>query len=209
MNKLKRGIFITFEGPEGCGKSTHAGLLFSYLKCRGYDCIRTREPGGTRAGEFIRDMLLHSKNMRISAMTETLLFEASRAQILEEVIRPALALGKIVICDRYSDSTICYQGYAGRIPLRYVMSLDRIATGGLKPDITILLDIDTITGLRRAKRKGVDRMERKRLAYHRCVRRGYLALAGREKKRIRVIKVADDIYKTQAAVRKEVMGVIQ
>lgn len=206
---LKRGIFITFEGPEGCGKSTHARRLCGYLKRRGYDCICTREPGGTETGERIRDILLHSKDIHISNMAETLLFEASRAQILEEVIRPSLAAKKIVICDRYSDSTVCYQGYGGKVPMMSVMEIDRMATGGLKPDITILLDIDTMTGLRRAKKKGMDRMERKAFAYHRRVRAGYLALARLKPRRIRVVKVADAIGCTQDAVRNEVERVIQ
>lgn len=206
---LKRGIFITFEGPEGCGKSTHAKLLLRYLKRLGYNSVYTREPGGTSTGELIRKILLHSRDIDISSMAETLLFEASRAQILEEVIRPALAAKKIVICDRYSDSTVCYQGYGGKVPLAAVMEIDRVATGGLKPDITILLDIDTMTGLRRASKKGVDRIERKAVAYHRRVRAGYLALARQEPRRIKVIKVSDRIDRTQDSVRSEVDSVIQ
>lgn len=206
---LKRGIFITFEGPEGCGKSTQSGLLYEYLRRKGYPCIYTREPGGTRTGEMIRSVLLHSKDIMISSLAETLLFEASRAQIVREVISPALGAKKIVICDRYSDSTLSYQGYGGKVPVMTIESIDHIATGGLKPDLTILLDIDTVTGLKRAKKKGLDRMEAKTVAYHRRVRAGYLKLAGKYPRRIKVIKVRDTIQETQAIVRDEVSDVIQ
>lgn len=205
---LRKGLFITLEGPEGCGKSTHAGLLYEHLKRRGYECLYTREPGGTKAGELIRDILLHAKGASLSSLTETLLFEASRCQIVEEVIRPALAAKKVVICDRFSDSTLCYQGYGGKVPVRVVGAIDRIATGGLTPDLTVLLDIDTVTGLRRAKRKGFDRMESKALAYHRRVRRGYLALAAAEPRRFAVIRVTGTIEETQGSVRKVVARAI-
>ncbi|HPM42845.1 MAG TPA: dTMP kinase [Candidatus Omnitrophota bacterium] len=205
---LRRGIFITFEGPEGCGKSTQSRLLYSFLKKSGKRCVYTREPGGTKTGEMIRKVLLNSKGINISNLAETLLFEASRAQIVNEVISPALRSGKIVICDRYSDSTLCYQGYGGKVPVEDIESIDRISTGGLKPDLTILLDIDTVTGLKRARRKGVDRMEEKTLAYHKRVRMGYLKLAGKYPKRIRLVKVRENIESTQKIVRGEVASVV-
>jgi dTMP kinase len=205
---LKRGLFITFEGPEGCGKSTQARLLYSHLK-RAYPCVQTREPGGTALGERIRGVLLHSDGVSISDLAELFLFEAARSQIVKEVIEPALRKGKIVICDRFSDATFSYQGYGGKIPLPVIKKLDDVATGGLKPDLTILLDVDTITGLRRAKSKGVDRMERKDIAYHRRVRAGYLKLAGNERCRVKVIKVDASIEDVQAAVRGEVERVIR
>ncbi len=202
--RAERGFFITFEGPEGCGKSTQSRLLYDFLKKSGYDCIYTREPGGTKTGEMIRAILLNSKNIKISNLAETLLFEASRSQIVEEVIAPALAAGKIVICDRYSDSTVCYQGYAGRVPVKHIETIDSIATGALKPDLTILLDIDPATGLRRAKKKGMDRMEAKTLAYHRRVRSGYIGLSKKYPRRIKVIKVRNTVEATQDLVRHEV-----
>lgn len=205
---LKRGLFITFEGPEGCGKSTHARLLCRYLKGRRYDCLYTREPGGTRTGELIRKILLHFKDARITDLAETLLFEASRCQIVEEKIRPALEAGRIVICDRYSDSTVCYQGYGGKVPVKDIAAVDAVATGGLKPDLTILLDVDTVTGLERARKKGIDRMETKTLAYHRRVRAGYLALAGKEPKRIKVVRVTGSITRTQALIRSLIERVV-
>ena len=207
--KLKKGIFITFEGVEGCGKSTHSKLLCDYLKKRSYNSVHTREPGGTKLGERIRSVLLHSDGIHISDLAETFLFEACRAEIVEEIILPALAKGRIVICDRFSDATVCYQGYGGGVPIEKINSLDKIATAGLKPDITILLDIDIATGLKRARKKGVDRMEKKVMIYHRRVRAGYLRSASREPNRMKVIKVAENIEETQVAVRREVERVIQ
>ncbi|MBI5144123.1 MAG: dTMP kinase [Candidatus Omnitrophica bacterium] len=206
---LRRGIFITFEGPEGCGKSTQSKLLYNYLRARSYDCIHTREPGGTEAGERIRQILLHSKKIHITDYTELFLFEANRSQIVEEVIRPNLAKKRIVICDRFNDATRAYQGYGGRIPLKKIEMLNTIATGGLKPDLTILLDVDTPTGLRRAKVKGIDRMEAKDIIYHRRVRAGYLKLAKKDPGRIKVIRITNSIANVQQDVRTEVELVIQ
>ena len=206
---LKRGIFITFEGTEGCGKSTHARLLFDHLKRFGYDCLLTREPGGTGAGEKIRDILLHSDSIDIEDMTELFLFEAARAQIVKEVIYPAILKKMIVICDRYSDATLSYQGHGGGIEPDLIKKLDIIATGGLVPDLTLLLDIDVTTGLVRAKAKGCDRIEKKSLSYHRRVRRGYLAIAKKETRRVKVIPVAGHIEDTQRLIRGEVDIVIR
>jgi len=208
MERLNRGLFITFEGPEGCGKTTQSRLLHDHLR-RNYECVYTREPGGTRLGEEIRRILLNSKDIEISDLAELFLFEACRAQIVEEVILPNLEKGKIVICDRFSDATFAYQGYGGKIPLAAIRHLDRIATKSLKPDLTILLDLETLIGLKRAKKKGVDRMEKKNAAYHRRVRMGYLKLAKQEPKRIRVIKVTDTVEKTQNVVRQEVERAVQ
>ena len=205
---MRRGLFITFEGPEGCGKSTQSKLLCDYLK-RTYACVHTREPGGTKLGERVRGVLLHSDGVAISDSAELFLFEAARSQIVRQVIRPALEKKYIVICDRFSDATLSYQGYGGKIPLATIRSLDAVATGGLRPDLTILLDIDTATGLSRARAKGTDRMERKERAYHRRVRAGYLKLAQAEPRRIKVIKVTGSIGQTQALVQREVEHVIR
>ena len=206
---LKRGIFITLEGPEGCGKSTQSKLLYDYLKEGGYDCIYTHEPGGTKIGEYIRHILLGLKDINVSDLTELLLFESARSQIVKEIIRPALAKRKIIICDRFSDATLSYQGYGGKIPIKAIKIIDCIATGGLEPDLTILLDIDTIAGLKRAKKKGVDRMEAKDIAYHRRVRKGYLKLAKGYPDRIKLIKVKDGIDKIQGLIRRKVELVIR
>jgi dTMP kinase len=209
LRRIKGGTFITFEGIEGCGKSTQSKLLYDRLKSlKGRSVLYTREPGGTALGEKIREIILHSDGIKISDLSELFLFEAARSQIVKEVIRPALEANKIVICDRFSDATFSYQGYGGKIPLDIIETLDRAATGGLKPDLTILLDIDTMTGLDRAKRKGVDRMEAKEVAYHERVRSGYMELAKRYSGRIKVIKVAKTIEMTQRAVACEVEHVI-
>lgn len=205
---LKRGIFITFEGAEGCGKSTQSKLLYDNLRAAGYACVHTREPGGTSLGEKIREIILHSNDIKISDLSELFLFEAARAQIVKEIICPALKAKKIVICDRFSDATFSYQGYGGKIPVEIIKILDHVATAGLKPDLTILLDVDTLTGLERAKRKGTDRMERKDIAYHKRVRAGYLELARRYHKRIKVIKSSGPIEMTRRAVAREVERVV-
>jgi len=206
---LRQGIFITFEGPEGCGKSTHSKLLCDYLRQKGYPSVHTREPGGTKLGEKVRHVLLNSKAIAISDLAELFLFEACRSEVVKEVIAPALGEKRIVICDRFSDATFAYQGYGGGIPPGVIRALDRAATGAVTPDLTILLDVDTVTGLRRAKKKGVDRMEKKTLSYHRRVRSGYLERARLNPARIKVIRVADGIEKTQKIVRREVLHVIQ
>ncbi|MDP2913672.1 MAG: dTMP kinase [Candidatus Omnitrophota bacterium] len=206
--RIKKGILITFEGPEGCGKSTHAKLLYDYLKAR-HAPVRTREPGGTKFGEKIRSVLLHSKGMDISVLAELFLFEACRAQLVKEVIVPALADKRIVICDRFSDATTAYQGYGGGIPLKQIEQLNEMATRRLNPDLTILLDVDVVTGLRRARAKGADRMEKKEVSYHKRLRAGYLKLSRENPDRIKIIEVEKDIAKTQKLVRREVMSVIQ
>ena len=206
---MKRGVFITFEGPEGCGKSTHSRLFCDYLRKLSIRFIHTREPGGTKTGEQIRRILLHSGSMDISDLAELFLFEASRSQLVAEVVRPALADRNIVICDRFSDATMSYQGYGGRVSLAAIRALNRIATGGLKPDLTILLDIDTAEGLRRAREKGIDRMERKDIDYHRRVRAGYLKIAKDDPRRVKVVRVNHSIEKTQALVRSKVEPLIK
>ena len=206
---VKKGIFITFEGPEGCGKTTHSKLLYDYLTKLSYASVYTREPGGTKVGEKIRDVLLHSNEIHISDLTELFLFESARAQIVEEVIRPALLKKRIVICDRYADASLSYQGYGARLPLKIIAALNDISTGLLKPDLTILLDIDTLTGLKRAESKGIDRMQMKKIAYHKRVRIGYLKLAKKDPRRIKVIRLADNIKETQRRIIREVGCVIQ
>ena len=183
-----QGKFITFEGIESCGKTTQIRLLNDYLTKKGCKTILTREPGGTAIGDQIRHILLDPKNKEMHAVTEALLYEASRRQHIEELIRPALTKGKIILCDRYSDSTVAYQGAARKLSPKVIKQLDEIATGGLKPDLTILLDVTAKEGLSRAnKRSAPDRFEQERLSFHEKVRRAYLALAKAEPKRIKVI----------------------
>jgi len=201
-----RGKFITFEGSEGCGKSTQSKLLYQYLKKKGYPVIYLREPGGTRISEKIRRVLLDPKN-HITPLCETLLYMAARAEVVNEVIKPALLKGKIVICDRFLDSTIAYQGYGLGIDIKAIRFIGKIATAGIRPDLTIFLDLPVRKGLK-YRTSGKDRIERRSLAYHERVRKGYLTLARQEPGRIKIVKLDDDMRVTQKKIRKIVLKTI-
>ena len=195
-----KGIFITFEGIDGCGKSTQCELLKDYLKESGKDFIFVREPGGTEIGERIREILLDKKNSRMTARTELLLFEAARAQITDEVIKPALEEGKIVICDRFFDSSSAYQGMARGMGMDFVAGLNMAATGGLKPDVTFFFDISAEEALARRGKRGEasDRIELAGLKFQEDVRKGYLELAMNSDGRIVTIDATlgiDEIFK--------------
>ena len=195
-----KGIFITFEGIDGCGKSTQCELLKDYLKDNGKDFIFVREPGGTEIGERIREILLDKKNSRMTARTELLLFEAARAQITDEVIKPALEEGKIVICDRFFDSSSAYQGMARGMGMDFVAGLNMAATGGLKPDVTFFFDICAEAALARRGKRGEasDRIELAGLKFQEDVRKGYLELAKDSDGRIVTIDATlgiDEIFK--------------
>jgi dTMP kinase len=192
--------FITFEGSEGCGKSTQSEMLFSYLKARGYNVVYLREPGGVKLSEAIRSILLDPKS-KISAQAETLLYMAARAQVVEEIIKPALDNGKIVVCDRFLDSTIAYQGYGLGIDIKLIKSLGSFATQGIKPDLTIFLDLPVKSGLKH-RHNCLDRIEQRSMNYHEKVRKGYLALARQEPQRIKMVKVLEDKFKTQDKIRE-------
>jgi len=202
-----KGKFITFEGSEGSGKSTQVRLLYNYLKKKGCSVIRIREPGTTKISEKIRDILLDPKNKEMSGLSEMLLYMAARAQIVEDVILPALKKGKIVICDRFLDATVAYQGYGGGIDIKLIKRIGKYATKSIKPDITFFLDVDVNEGLKRAG-KTKDRIERKSIAYHRKVRKGYLKLAKQEPKRIKIIPVKDKKDKTQLIIRNLIDSLI-
>ena len=173
-------LFITFEGPEGSGKTTQIGLLAAALAAHGHSVVTTREPGGTRIGDAVRSVLLNAHHTEMSERAEALLFNAARAQLVDQVIRPALERGETVLCDRYGDSTLAYQGYGHGQPLAPLRQLIGYATRGLTPDVTIYLDLDVHKGLER-KRAGAaaewNRIEEKALAYHQAVRQGYLEMA--------------------------------
>jgi dTMP kinase len=189
-----KGLFISFEGIEGTGKTMQSKFLYEYLVKNGYDVILTEEPGGTGIGLKIRDILLSAENKEMTPLTELLLYNASRAQHLKEVILPALKKGGIVITDRFTDSTVAYQGYGRGMDLRLIDSLESIVTEGLKPDITLLLDLDAETGLLR--NKGInktDRFELEDLKFHKKVRDGYLQIAARERERIKLIDGSESI----------------
>lgn len=188
---MDRGLFITFEGIDGCGKSTQIGLLTAYLEDIGRPCLLVREPGGTEIGEKIRSILLDKENNEMSPAAELLLFEAARAQIVEEKIRPAIEAGTTVICDRFYDSTYAYQGVARSLGEDLVVTLNDIATSGLAPDITFLLDLSVEDAYARRKGRGEadDRMELLGLEFQRSVRNGYLK-AAETFDRIKVIDAA-------------------
>jgi dTMP kinase len=192
---MKKGMFITFEGPEGSGKSTQIRLLSEALKRRAMKVTVTREPGGSAVGKAIRRLLLNSP-IKPSPDAELLLFLADRADHVASVIRPALERGEIVLCDRYEDSTFAYQGGGRGLSLPRLRRLNHEATGGLKPHLTILLDLPAEVGLARAgKREGgkKDRMEKERLAFHRRVRSSFRAFAEKEPKRFKVLDATKDV----------------
>jgi dTMP kinase len=204
------GVLITLEGNEGCGKSTQIKLLYRHLKRTGRKVFWTREPGGTKVGDRIREVLLDTRH-EISPVCETLLYMASRAQLVSEVVKPRLAKGEIVLCDRWLDATVAYQGYAGGVDVRWIETLGREATQGIVPKLTLYLDLPVREGLRRTTRhKAADRMERKSLAFHEKVRKGFLTVARKEPKRFRrlAIRKEDSIENVQARIRKEVFRVL-
>ena len=190
---MNRGLFITFEGIDGCGKSTQFQMLKEYLESKGVNFLVVREPGGTVIGEKIREILLNKKNDSMRPLTELLLFEAARAQITEEVIRPALETGTCVLCDRFFDSTYAYQGYARKLGAEKVLMLNDLATAGLEPDITFLIDIPVSVALERRGIRGEadDRMEALGTAFQEDVRKGYLE-AAEKFSRIKVIDGKDE-----------------
>jgi len=181
-------MFITLEGPEGSGKTSHIPHLVAFLREQGHTVFPTREPGGTSIGEQIREVIHDLKNAEMHPRTETLLYQAARAQIVEQVLRPRLADGEIVLSDRYADSTIAYQGYGHGQPLEQIRQLVTYATGGLIPDLTILLDLDVEVGLKRkSKQEEWNRMDAYTVDFHRRVRAGYLEMVAAEPARWRVV----------------------
>ncbi len=196
-----KGKFITFEGSEGCGKSTQSRMLYEYLKAKGKAVIYLREPGATKISEKIRGILLDARNQAIVQECEMLLYMAARAQIVGELIEPALKKGKIVICDRFLDSTLAYQGYGLGIDIGLIKKVGNFTTRGINPDLTIFLDLSVKKGLKH-RELVQDRIEMRSVNYHLRVRRGYLKLARQQPKRIKVVKVDKDKYKTQAKVRE-------
>jgi dTMP kinase len=206
-----RGLFISFEGIEGSGKTTQISMLSDHLLARGRSVRLTREPGGTLIGDRVRKILLDPANAALDPRAELLLYAAGRAQHLAELIRPALGDGMIVLCDRFSDATIAYQGFGRGLDRDLIGNLDRLVTGGMRPDLTVLLDIDASTGLARARgrnsRHGLQeeaRFENERLPFHERVRRGYLELAKQEPGRFRVV----DASKQPEEIQKEIRRIV-
>lgn len=200
-------MFITFEGPDGSGKTTQIGPLRDYLEDHGYSVLITREPGGTVIGDQVRQVLGDLRNTGMHPRTETLLFQAARAQLVEEVIKPHLQNGYIVLCDRYADSTVAYQGYGHQNDLDQIKTLIHYATGGLKPDLTLLFDMDVEEGLKR-KAQGAEwnRLDAYSLEFHQRVRSGYLRLAAAEPERWVIIEAGQSSEIIQSIIREIVHG---
>lgn len=197
---MSRGIFISFEGVEGSGKTTQAKALVEWFARNGLPVVFVRDPGGTDVGEAIRQILLDPDHLTMHARCEVLLFLASRSQLTYEKILPAVKKKQVVVTDRFADSTLAYQVYARDLPMRLISLFNRFATAGIKPDLTFLVDIDITAG----RKRGIfdDRMEQKSLKYHERVREGYLRLARRAKKRIKVL----DGKKAIKTLTEEVIG---
>jgi len=205
------GFFITFEGIEGCGKSTQLELLKAHLERKGRAVLSVREPGGTLLGERVRSVLLNGTEERIDPWAELFLYEACRAQLVARVIRPALAEGKVVLCDRFFDSTLAYQGFGRGLDAGKIEGLNALATGGLVPDLTFLVDCAADVGLKRAWARinasagaREDRFEKEELAFHRRVREGFLAIAGAAP-RVKVIDGSREI----STVHREICDIIE
>lgn len=204
-------MFITLEGPDGSGKTSQVQPLAEYLRGQGYPVFTTREPGGTAIGDQVREILMSLKNTGMNPRTETLLFCSARAQLVDEVIRPHLEKGDIVLCDRYADSTLAYQGYGHGNDLDLLRKVLFFATGGLVPDLTLLLDIDSEIGLRRRKTGGGEwnRLDAYELDLHKRVRAGYLEMAKAEPQRWVVVDASPEPGVVQSALRQVILERIQ
>lgn len=204
---MAKGTFITLEGIEGSGKTTQAELLRDLLLARGHKVVITREPGGSPIGEKIRDILLDVSHKEMAALTELLLYEASRCQHVHEIIRPALEDGVVVICDRFYDASTAYQGYGRGIDIETVKNLNLVATEGQKADLTIVLDLPVAEGLRRLG-QNLDRIEAETVGFHEKVRQGYLELARSEPDRVRVIDARGSVEETFEKMRAIIERII-
>ncbi|MBK9144582.1 MAG: dTMP kinase [Candidatus Melainabacteria bacterium] len=201
MKKAYPGSFVTLEGPEGAGKTTQVKLLAKELDSLGIKHVVTRDPGGTPLGRKIRRILLSNENT-VVPMAELLLYQADRAQHVEELIRPSLEDGCVVLCDRYTDSTVAYQGYGRNIDLALIDQLNQMSTGGLRPDLTILFDIESGDGLSRLHPGGHDRMEKEAIDFHHRVREGYHKLAEAEPRRWRILDASKALSVVQDEFRR-------
>lgn len=206
---MKKGLFITFEGGEGTGKTTQIALLAQHLRSRGYEVVVTREPGGTTLGEEIRRHLVCTLADPPIPEAELLLYEADRAQHVGKIIRPAIEKGAVVLCDRYADATVAYQGHGRGLDLELIRTLNRAATGGLKPDRTILLDLDPGSGVSRAITRHSDdgpepetRFENEEMEFHLKVRKGYALIAAGEPERVRRVEASGTVEEISLLVRE-------
>ena len=201
-NYMMQGLFITFEGPDGCGKTTQMKLLAEYFKKKGKEVVLTREPGGKGLGEKVREILLNYDG-EVSDRCESFLFLADRAQNIDIIVNPAVKEGKIVLCDRHIDSTVAYQGYGRGLNIDRINMLNNLATNGKKPDLTLVFDVDVETSMKRVG-KEKDRMESAGIDFHNRVRKGYLELAKQEPKRIKVL----DATKSIEEIHKDVINIL-
>lgn len=199
---MMQGLFITFEGPDGCGKTTQMKLLGEYFEKKGKEVVLTREPGGKGLGEKVREILLNYDG-EVSDRCESFLFLADRAQNIDIIVNPAVKEGKIVLCDRHIDSTVAYQGYGRGLNIDRINMLNNLATNGKKPDLTLVFDVDVETSMKRVG-KEKDRMERAGIDFHNRVRKGYLELAKQEPKRIKVL----DATKSIEEIHKDVINIL-
>ena len=200
---MERGMFITFEGADGCGKTTQMKLLTDYLKSNGYDVVITREPGSKGLGEKVREILLNYDG-EVSSVCESFLFLADRAQNIDIIVKPATESGKIVLCDRHVDSTVAYQGYGRGLDIERINKLNCIATSGKKPDLTFVFDIDAETSMKRIGSEK-DRMESAGIEFQKKVRQGYLEIAKLEPERVKVL----DATKSIEEIHQEVIRVFE
>lgn len=213
---MNSGTLITFEGIEGCGKSTQLEKIYEWLKSMNISTVKTREPGGTKIGRKIRELLLDPESKDMSSLTELFLYSADRAQHVKEIIEPALENRNIILCDRFYDATIAYQGHARNLDLNLIEKLNTIATSGLKPDLTLLFDLDPETGLQRARRRNKTtgagnsegRFEKEKLSFHRKVREGYLTIAEKNPERFKIIAAANSMEKVYSNSRDVIKEVI-
>jgi len=209
LEKKNRGFFITFEGIEGSGKSTQIDLLTRHLQEKGYDVVSTRDPGGTELGDSIRDVLLNPAFSSMDSYTELFLYAASRAQLIKEIIEPALKAGKIVLCDRFTDSTIAYQGFGRGISFDKIETLNRWAAKEIFPQLTIILTIPAQDGLDRATRDSIDRIEEESISFHQRVESGYKKLAQEQPGRICIIDASGDRNEIQQQVAQIVEDILK
>jgi dTMP kinase len=200
-------MFITFEGPDGSGKTLQMKPTAEFLRKQGYIVCLAREPGGTNIGDQVRDILMRMENTSMLPRTETLLFCAARAQLVEEIIQPHLKMGEVVLLDRYADSTLAYQGYGHENDIDLIKKVLYFATGGLKPDLTFLFDLDPEIGLRRRQKGGGEwnRMDAYQLKYHRRVRQGYLAMAREDSRRFHIIDANQSPDVVQSSIKTSLL----
>lgn len=203
---MKKGLFITLEGADGCGKTTQLNLLKEYLTSRGYEIVVTREPGGKGLGEKLREILLNYDG-EVSDRCEAFLYLADRAQNIDTIIKPAINSGKIVLCDRHTDSSVAYQGYGREQNIDNINMLNELAVNGVHPDLTIVFDIDTETSMARVGAEK-DRLESAGIEFHKRVRNGYIEIAKKNPQRIKVVDASQTIEDVQRDVIKIIEGVL-